>query len=478
MKYRNISAYLIVITVFLASCSSKPTSENPFEAYLAEPHPSYSFEHQSTLEADTHTAYVIRMVSQEWLTEEFVNDPEWRHWLTVVVPNQVKHQTALLMIGGGSQNDDLPGEAHSIVLEAALATGSVTAHLHNVPAQPLTFNGDANAERYEDDIIAYGWRQFLESGAKSEDAIWLSRLPMTAAAMRAMDTVTDFTRSDLGLTVSDFVVTGASKRGWVTWTTAIFDDRVVAIAPAVIDLLNLKPSFEHHWRAYGEWSPAIKEYEEEQIIFWQESQEYAGLIDLVDPYSYVDSLQMPKYLINAASDEFFLPDSWRFYWDALPGKKHLRYIPNMGHSLSGSDMHKGLIAFYSSILNSRELPQFDWSVTNNQINVSYDPRNPPDRLRLWNAHNPDGRDFRLYVIDRIWMARDLEIEQDGEVIVELKQPDSGFTAWFVEAEFGSTNEYPFTETSGVVVTPDTYPHEPYEPDSPMGTPRDTPGSSE
>lgn len=478
MKYSSIPASLFLVALLLASCGGEPSIDQPFVAYLDEPHPSYSYELRSTIEEDTHTTYVFDMVSQEWLTDELVNKTEWRHWLTIVVPNDIQHQTSLLMIGGGSQDDEIPSEPHSVVLEAALATGSVTAHLHNVPAQPLTFSDDSITERYEDDIIAYGWRKFLTGGAADGDAVWLSRLPMTAAAMRAMDTVTDFTGSDLGLTVTGFVVTGASKRGWATWTTAIFDDRVVAIAPAVIDLLNLKPSFEHHWRAYGEWSPAIEEYEEQQIMMWQESQEYARLIDLVDPYSYLDSLSMPKYIINAASDEFFLPDSWQFYWNDLPGKKHLRYIPNTGHSLSGTDMHEGLIAFYNSVLTGRELPKFEWSAAGNQISVSYDPNNPPDRLRLWNAHNPDGRDFRLYVIDRIWMARDLEIEQDGEVTAELNQPDSGYTAWFVEAEFDSESDYPFTETTGVVVTPNTYPYEPFEAETPLGTRPESAVSSE
>lgn len=37
--------------------------------------------------------------------------------------------------------------------------------------------------------------------------------------------------------LKNFVVGGASKRGWTTWTTAAVDDRVVAIVPVVIDLL-------------------------------------------------------------------------------------------------------------------------------------------------------------------------------------------------------------------------------------------------
>ena len=39
------------------------------------------------------------------------------------------------------------------------------------------------------------------------------------------------------------------------------DKRVVAIVPIVIDLLNVVPSFKHHWAAYGFWAPAVGDYE-------------------------------------------------------------------------------------------------------------------------------------------------------------------------------------------------------------------------
>jgi len=44
-------------------------------------------------------------------------------------------------------------------------------------------------------------------------------------------------------------------------------------------------------------------------------------------------LTLPKMLINACDDEFFLNDSWQFYWNDLVGEKHIRYVPNTGHSL-------------------------------------------------------------------------------------------------------------------------------------------------
>ena len=130
-----------------------------------------------------------------------------------------------------------------------------------------------------------------------------------------------------------FVVSGASKRGWTTWTTAAVDTRVIAIAPAVIDMLNVEPSFVHHYRAYGDWSDAVKDYTEQGIMDWMGTPQFRALMKIEEPYEYRDRLTMPKYLVNASGDQFFLPDSSRFYFDDLKGEKHLRYEPNASHSL-------------------------------------------------------------------------------------------------------------------------------------------------
>lgn len=464
------NSIFITLIFFATSCTPEQDTVNPFEAYLEAIDPAYEYELNHTISGDGYTGYVIRMVSQEWLTSEIVSETSWWHWLTIIVPDQVDHDTALLGIGGGSVNTEMPTSANDVSINTALATNSIVVNLHNIPFQPIRFlDDDRLEERYEDDLIAYGWRQFLEGGAKDEDAIWLSRLPMTKAAIRAMDTVTEFMSIEHNLIVDKFVVFGGSKRGWTTWTTAIFDDRVVAIAPAVIDLLNMIPSFEHHWQAYGEWSPAIKEYEDEWIMNWQYSEEYTRLRELVDPYSYLDRLIIPKYIINAASDEFFLPDSWQFYWDDLMGDKYLRYIPNSGHSLSDTDAAISVAAFHYHIINDLPIPSFDWSISDNTFEINLDPDHLPDEILLWNAHNRDGRDFRLYVIDRIWVAEQIEISDSGQIAVSLQTPENGFTAWFVEATYNADTTLPLKLTTGVVVTPNEYPFEPFQPDSLFGT---------
>ena len=62
---------------------------------------------------------------------------------------------------------------------------------------------------------------------------------MTKAGVRAMDAATEFWAAESGNTMSQWIVAGASKRGWTTWTVGACDpQRVVGIVPMVLDELN------------------------------------------------------------------------------------------------------------------------------------------------------------------------------------------------------------------------------------------------
>ena len=162
--------------------------------------------------------------------------------------------------------------------------------------------------------------------------------------------------------IEEFVVSGASKRGWTTWTTAIVDDRVIAIVPIVIDMLNIIPSFNHHWRAYGKWAAAVGNYEGEGIMEWQNSEEYQRLAELTEPFNFRKKLTLPKLLLNATGDQFFLPDSWQFYWKELLGEKHVRYVPNSEHSMRETDASESLMSFYQMVIANNPRPNFNWKL--------------------------------------------------------------------------------------------------------------------
>ena len=459
---------LITILIFTA-CEKR---ESLMQDYVQREDDAFRYETAKVVDGESWQEYIIKMVSQQWLTPDEVAPVEWQHWLTIIIPDEVEETEALMVIGGGSHKDDMPESANPALVQVAMATKSIVADITNIPFQPVEYINDAAGERYEDALIAYGWRKFLEGGAKDEDAKWLARLPMTKAVVRGMDVVQKVSAS-AGKPVDRFVTTGASKRGWTVWTTAVTDDRVMAIIPIVIDMLNVTPSFDHHWKCYGQWSPAIDDYVNEGIMDWMGSGQFDRLMEIVEPYSFIDQLKLPKFLINATGDEFFVTDSWRFYWDDLPGEKYLQYIPNTNHGLTGVDEEydlRSLTAFYKAVISETDLPRFEWHVSGDSIfaEINYSA-NADYRLTQWEAVNEEGRDFRVGVIGRTWTATSIAREEDGNYSIGITAPEEGYKAGLLEIVFNPDSDLPFTFTTGTVVTPDIYPFNGFVSEAPKGT---------
>ena len=475
----NIFLHLFLGFFLFTGC--KPSSEqerdfvdektvlSPLEAYVQTEDDVFEYQLVDEVKGEGFTFYVLRMVSQKWLTTAEVEDPVWWHWLTIIIPEGAKSNKGMLFISGGSHSTKQPKKPKDMLLQLALGAQGVVIGLHNIPNQPTVFSGDDYGPRVEDELIAYGWRKFLEGGAKMEDAEWLARFPMTKAAVRAMDVVSQFTADSLTVKIDEFVVAGGSKRGWTTWTTAAVDDRVVAIAPIVIDLLNLVPSFNHHWRAYGRWAEAVGNYEAEGIMEWQNSVEYERLLTLTEPYSFREKLTMPKLLLNGTGDQFFLPDSWQFYWDGLSGEKHLRYVPNSEHSMRDTDATETLGAFFQMILADRPRPDFDWEMRDGAIHIQTQEGYQPKVITLWQAHNPNTRNFQVAEIGRVYEATDIPLSPDGSYKIPINEPTEGWKASFVELTFAGVGEIPLKLSTGVFVTPDTYPFEDFISEDPQGT---------
>jgi PhoPQ-activated pathogenicity-related protein len=447
------TACLLLASLGVAAASERTA----LDRYVASPDLAYRYQLATTLHGGDHTAYVLDMTSQSWRSPCEVNRVQWQHWLTIIKPDRITSSTGLLFIGGGANGRKPPARADGMLLTFAKATGAVVAELQMVPNQPLQFPDDKMEKRVEDELIAYTWDKFL----KGADELWPAQLPMTKSAVRAMDTVTAFCQSPQGgsVKVDRFVVSGASKRGWTTWLTAVVDERVVAVMPIVIDMLNLEPSFVHHWQVYGFWAPAVKDYVDMGIMRWMGKPEFKALMKLVEPYEYRDRFTMPKYLVNAAGDQFFLPDSSQFYFDDLPGEKYLRYVPNTDHSLARSDAGRSLLAFFESVLTGKPRPEFSWKLENDRsIRVTTTDR--PREVKLWQATNPNARDFRLETIGRAWKARTLRGQGGGVYVGSVAPPPKGWTAFFLEMTYPSTGKYPFKFTTQVRVVPDTLPFPP------------------
>jgi PhoPQ-activated pathogenicity-related protein len=447
-----------------AATQSRPIADPPIVAskrtalddYVAAPDTNYAYRLVNTYKGNRQTTYILEMTSQAWLTTNEVDRPLWKHWVNIVKPDEVTTTNALLFISGGANGGAPPRSADPMLTQIAVSTKSVIAELKMVPNQPLVFAGETEG-RKEDSLIAYTWDKFL----RTHDPKWPARLPMTKAAVRAMDTVTAFCASpEAGnVQVSGFVVAGASKRGWTTWTTAAVDKRVVAIVPIVIDILNVPLSMQHHYAAYGFWAPAVGNYTAFHTMDWMGTPEDAALQKIEDPYSYRQRFTMPKLLINASGDQFFLPDSAQFYFADLPGVKYLRYEPNADHGLKGSDAYQCLMTFYMAMLNRFHLPEFSWTLEGDDA-IRVTAKDKPNSATLWQATNPDARDFRLETFGPKWQHSTLDIEGKADFVAQVQKPAKGWKAFFVELAFPSSKETPdFKFTTQVRVVPDVLPYQ-------------------
>jgi PhoPQ-activated pathogenicity-related protein len=449
-------ALACVVAVAAGAAAADPPTNGPktaLDEYVAKPDPAYEWKVVKTVPGDGYTTFIVDLKSQSWRAAPDVDRAVWQHWLTVVKPDTVKHSTGFLMIGGGKNGSPAPEAAGAATIAMAKATNSVVAELKMVPNQPLVLNGDGKP-RSEDDLLAACWIKFMDTN----DPQWITRLAMVKSAVRAMDTVTALMASDQGgkVDVKSFVVAGGSKRGWTTWLTGAVDKRVVGIVPIVIDVLNLDACCVNHFSAYGFWAPAVGDYTRHKIFERRGTSAYDALLRLEDPYYYRDRLTMPKFLVNAAGDQFFPPDSSKFYFGELTGPKYLRYVANADHSLRGSDAQDSILAFYHAVLEKRAMPKFSWEIgKDGSIRVKAEDK--PRDVTLWQATNPKARDFRLEVIGPAYKASRLELV-DGAYVAKVAKPETGWTAFFVELTFDSGGKVPFKFSTPVSIVPDVLPH--------------------
>lgn len=431
--------------------------------YVMRFDPHYQWEIQRIEESDKAHILVATLTSQQWQSSATVDHPLWKHRLTIIVPKlplgSSQGKTAILSIAGGQLDslttadlvDDLP------LLELAVKTQTIVCELTLVPNQPLKFHDEWD-ERYkqngrrEDALVAYTWDKYL----KTEDSGWPLRLPMTKSVVRGMDAIQEILSQKLALSIDGFIVMGKSKRGWTAWTTAAVDKRVKGIIPIVIDLLNLKTSFIRHHRAYGNWSFAVHDYADIDIPGRWDQKAFENLMAMIEPFEYRERFTMPKFVINATGDEFFLPDSSRLYFKELSEPKHLWNVPNTGHRIKAELYIDNLIAYLNVLLSGTPFPSYDWEITEgNRLKISCPT--PPAGATLWQAHNPHGRDFRVVTIGTTWSSRPLDPISPGKYEVALAQPDSGWSAYFVELTFVTPQGAPLKVSTDLFVLPDTFP---------------------
>lgn len=460
------------------------------------------------------TAFLIyNFTSQCWNPDNAVawETQRWTHPVVIYEPRYKMRDTAMLFIDGGSRTST--PRVEEAMWQIAVVTGTTVVHLRNVPSQPIVFTDEiirAGQEdnnsgqnfvlryRTEDAAIAYTYDRYMDSYAATggnPNYRWPLLFPMVKSAVKAMD-MTEEVLALEGVELDGFVVAGGSKRGWTTWLTGAVDSRVKAIAPIVINVLNMKPHLEHHRQVYGYWAPAIYDYAQERVFDRLVGDNLAPgarvLLEYVDPYEYSrrGRYSMPKFLLNATGDEFFVPDTAELYFHDLEPDAHMSYVPNVGHGMggvsSGPDLTQPrnptgmLLAWYMAVTQEADLPEFAYTFEENgAIRVSVDPNDTIVEARVYKATAQGSRDFRNPNLGPAWTYQSLFAQAGGEtgayyVTPPIAEPEPGsYTAYFIQLEYANSAVFPdsvrtlleaagysvpnMVFTTGVRVMPEEYP---------------------
>ncbi|MCC6240363.1 MAG: hypothetical protein IT448_08710 [Phycisphaerales bacterium] len=434
---RNLRTFIFALIVVLGltwSCLAvEPTTEveahDALKSYVERPDDSYGWTVRQRTRLGQSDCIELTLTSQTW--EQIV----WKHRLFLIVPDGVQGQTdALLVIEGGRWKDSYAEPLNTnepAYPKEAILFASFAEQLHaplaivlNVPQQPV-FGG-----KTEDAIIAYTFDEYLKTGQSD----WPLLLPMVKSAVRAMDAVQAFAKSDRDLTVNRFTVTGASKRGWTTWLTAAVERRVMALAPMVIDMLNLPLQLPHQYRSLGEFPDRIHDYTAIDLPKRIDSPRGRALVQIVDPYRYRDDLTQPKLILLGTNDGYWTLDALNLYWDGLEGQKYVLYVPNADHDLA-MDWRRilgGIRALHRHATGEQPLPQLNWHYdqTAEGLTLTVDPGQAVSQVLVWSAQAPT-RDFR----EAKWSSQPLAADEAGRYIEKIQPSTSGYRAVFAEIAY-------------------------------------------
>lgn len=388
----------------------------------------------------------VHLTSQRW------HGVLWQHTLIVIQPPEVDpaQNHGLMLIDGGrwkeSWNANGPGvqslpKTAEVMAMLARDLKTPVAIARQIPFQPMM------GGLHEDALIAATLVKYFETG----DPTWPLLPAMARAASTALDAIAEVAQQQWNLELDSFTITGASKRGWTTYLLGATDPRVKAIAPMVIDMLNMEPQMKHQLDSWGAYSPQIEDYTRLGLQKVLGTPQGTELMSLIDPYVHRAKMTMPKLVILGTNDPYWPVDAAKYYFDDLPAPRALLNIPNNGHGLKDISRMLGSIgALHRSVLTGTALPKWESEVKQSSRDATIDAWSgqSPSRVYGWVARSPK-RDFR----EAQWNAKSLAANAQGHWQLALEQPEAGFVAGMIEAQFDGPSAFPLSITTMVQVVP-------------------------
>lgn len=386
------------------------------------------------------------------LTSQTWRGIAWKHQFILLRPANMPKDArqGLLFIHGGSWKPeyDTAVKRAAIPLQAlvfaqlARRIGAPVGVLRQVPFGPIF-------DRKEDALIAYTFDQYLKTG----ESDWPLLLPMVKSTVRAMDAMQKIAQERWNASLDSFTLTGASKRGWTAWLTAATDKRVKAVAPMVIDMLNVGAQMDHQRATWGRLSDEIRDYSSLDLPNRFNTERGAALLSAVDPFSYREQLTQSKLILLGTNDRYWPLDALNLYWSQLPEPKRVLYLANQGHGLRDFERVIGAVsAAHRYAASGKPMPGTSWSfaVSPRTMDIEVKSDRPARSVLIWSARS-DTLDFR----EARWSSAECPEQQQGGYACSSARSEKGYTAVFAETAFSDGDDLSFsTSTTICIAGPD------------------------
>jgi len=370
------------------------------ERYVALDDGAFTWSTEGSTKADGVTSYSLTLTSQKWMADAMVgHDGRWIHQLYIVIPDSLKSTPNLQTWATLFVNEDrwLPEEM-------ARRTGIVSVSMTQVPKEGVELSVDepgvSRGQRLDEETLqALSWINFARWPSHPE---WPVSAPGTKAVVKAMDATQAFLEEHGCTPPSQFIVSGASKRGIISYMTGLVDARVKGLIPLII-APNMEYNGKLRQQSYG---PTDQTRYEELGVFhnFLIGEARDRVRDEVDPIGHTDRLRMPKLVLNVGNDYWFTPDAHSGYWSDLPSPKSFYMFanaPHIGFQRPGSAGHDFLDtadAWINGLVMSKPEPQLSWTIddTTGELTVNLLSKHNLTSVQLWKAVTKDGskRDFR------------------------------------------------------------------------------------
>jgi len=249
--------------------------------------------------------------------------------------------------------------------------------------------------------------------------------------------------------------------------------------PMMMPILNMIDVINAQFRVYNGWPFALSDYVDQNIPSYLNLPVFHALTAIEDPINYLNYFNIPKLVITTTEDEFFLPDSPKYFWSQLPGEKHLNVINNADHDVDEALDYDPAsfyyfsnltVAFINQITLNLTRPRYSWNLvySNTTASISFQVLDGviPAEVKLWKATTVSSvyRDFRRYTSycgdenNYDWTGSNVAPTRTGYYTASVPKPAHGWTGFELEATYLTNGgRDTFKVTSNINVVPDRYP---------------------